>query len=262
MRLFPPCCAITPMIRLAEAADAAPLTVFCGDSLLGAYIQSRFAVYGNRYPFARCYIDRRQSEVVTALSVLEGQAVLLTGERTDSEELAALLPVLALQSVMTDAETAQTLRLPVKQEKQSFRFAGQTAAFAAQDDAPLRAVYDLISASIPGSFPASKEAYLHFLSDFTFRRQRGFARLKAITEKDFLCACALTAAECPTAAVISGVASADVCRGKGFGKAVVSALAGALQQENKTVYVIALNDSAAAFYRRVGFRDGQRIVWI
>ena len=251
-----------PMMRLSESADRTKLTAFCGDSLCGAYILCRYSCYGNDYPFVRCYIDRDSDTVRTAISVLEGTAVLLTSDATDYEELAVCLPLLGVRSVMTDEETAQKLPFPCTQTRQALRFDSVAAAAHATDDAPLRDVYDLIAASIPNAFPKGEEAYLHFLSDFTFRRNRGCARLKAVLENDTLTACALTVAETETAAVISGVACRADCRGKGFGKTVVSAMLSDLQHERKTPHVIALNDNAIGFYKRLGFHEANRIVWL
>ena len=251
-----------PMMRLTEPRDAEALTSLCGGSLLGAYILSRFFAYANDYSFAKCYIDCRHGEAVTALSVLEHSAVLVTSDKTDYEELALALPVLSVQTIMTDSAAAKRLPFPVVQTKQAFRFSGSDEVPDAENDAPMREIYDLISRSIPDSFPAEEDAYLRFLSDFTFRRSRGFARLKAVLQNGRVCACALTAAECSSAAVLSGVACAEDCRGNGFGRRVVTALAGELKKENKEVYVIALNDSACAFYRRIGFFPAEKIYWL
>ena len=250
------------MIRLAEARDSEALVQFCGDSLLGTYVLSRFGAYGNDYSFARCYVDRVEDRVLTTLSVLEDSAVLLTSERTDYDELSLVLPMLSVRILMTDVKAAERLSYPVADKKQAFCFVGDAAPVTAAGDAPLREVYMLISRSIPGSFPEDREAYLRFLSDFTFRRSRGFARLKAILTEGSVSACALTAAECAASAVISGVACDAVCRGRGYGKKVVSALVCDLQKENKKVHLIALNDTAVAFYRRIGFRESELITWL
>lgn len=250
------------MIRFAEPRDAEALASFCGSSLAGCYILCRFNAYANDYPFARCYVDRSGDEIVTALSVLEDSAVLLTSGKTDYEELSLALPMLSVQTLMTEAATAERLPFPTVQQKQAFCFTGFAEVQETAADAPLREVYDLICRSIPDSFSANQEAFLHFLSDFTFRRNRGCARLKAVLQQDRLCACALTAAECAASAVISGVACADDCRGRGFGRQVVTALAAELQREHKTVHVIALNDSAGAFYRRIGFSPTDKMTWL
>ena len=250
------------MMRLTEQRDAEVLATFCGSSLFGSYIMSRYTAYANEFSFAKCYIDRKDSIVVTALSVLEGSAVLLTSDRTDFEELSLALPLLSVQTLMTDSNNASCLPFPVIQEKQAFRYMGSKSALEASSDAPLRDVYDLISASIPGNFSADEEAYLHFLSDFTFRRNRGLARMKTVVRNERVCACALTAAECASSAVISGVACAQDCRGRGYGKSVVTALAYELQNEKKQVHVVALNDAAGAFYRRIGFVPAEKIVWL
>ena len=172
------------------------------------------------------------------------------------------LPILSVQSMMTDHTSAARLPFPVEQQKQAFCFLNSTETDPVLNDAPMREIYNLISTSIPGSFHDGEEAYLRFLSDFTFRRSRGFARLKAIMREGHVCASALTAAECEASAVISGVACAEHWRGRGIGKAVVSALAHELASENKRVNVIALNDSAGAFYRRIGFLPTEMITWL
>lgn len=250
------------MMRLAEPRDAEALASFCGTSLAGCYILSRFAAYANRYPFAACYVDAADGEVVTALSVLEHSGVLLTSARTDFEELSLALPLLSVRTVMTNSAAAGRLPFPLLPTRQAFCCLKAATDAPAADDAPLRDVYDLISSAIPDSFPAGREAYLHFLSDFTFRQNRGLARLKAVVCGDRVCACALTAAECAASAVISGVACAEDCRGRGYGKRVVSALSAALQEENKTVHVIARNEGAEGFYRRIGFQPTETVAWM
>ena len=250
------------MIRCSKPDDGAALSAFCAKSLPGCYIFSRFQCYGNNYDFCRCYLDAADGRVKTALSVLDGAAVLLTGEQTDFEELSLCLPVLGVKTLMCEAGAASNLPYPVIQQKASFCLKTDISDAAAFDDAPMRDVYRLISVAIPGSFPDTKDAYLRFLSDYTFRKNRGRARLKAIVENDNLCACALTAAESDFAAVLSGVACRADCRGRGFGKAVVAALAHELQHEQKEVHVIALNDSACGFYRALGFQEQTRINWL
>ena len=114
-------------------------------------------------------------------------------------------------------------------------------------------MYSLISENIPGSFSCDKGAYLNWLSDFTFRKNRNAARMKCTKEGSKVVSCALTSAECRSSAIISGVASDKNKRSKGAGKAVVLSLAYELKNENKDVYVIALNDSAKSFYEHIGF---------
>ncbi len=250
------------MIRLCKKEDSAALAAFCGNTLFGCYILSRFCCYGNDYDFCKCYVDEADGNVQTALSVLDGTAVVLTGKTTDFEELALCLPVFGVRVLLCSANAAAKLPFPELQQKTAFRLQTPLPAADACGAAPMRGVYDLISAAIPGSFSDTKDAYLRFLSDFTFRQTRGKARLKAILENETLCACALTAAESDSTAVLSGVACRADCRGRGFGKAVVSALAHDLQNEQKDVHVIALNDSAVGFYRALGFEQEDTILWL
>ena len=250
------------MIRLCKPADAAALSAFCGDSLLGCYILSRFTCYGNDYDFCKCFVDEADGMVRTVFSVLDGTAVLLAGEATDYEELTLCLPVFGVRVLMCSSDAASKLPFSRLQEKTAFRLTKSVFDVSASDDAPMREVYNLISAVIPGSFPQTKDAYLRFLSDFMFRKNRGKARLKEGMDNGTLCACALTAAESNSAAVLSGVACRPECRGRGFGKAVVLSLASELQKEQKTVHVIALNDAACGFYRALGFHKQETIIWL
>ena len=250
------------MIRLAKPEDKAALAHFCGDSLPGTYIMSRFSCYGNDYPFARCYLAKQQEDVQTAISVLDDSAVLLTSDQTDFEELAMALPALSINTWMTEAEAAQNLPFPIMLQKAAFCFDRILPAHSAADFAPMRSVYDLICAAIPESFDNSDQAYLAFLSDFTFRQRRNRARLKAVFRGNEVCACALTAAESDCGAVISGVACRADCRGHGYGARVVASLVHALQAENKTVHVIALNDGAAGFYQKLGARLQGQMIWM
>ena len=241
------------MLTLATGADRAKLERFCKGSLLGTYLGSRLRCYGFGFDFVRFWLGEADGEICAVLGTLDSAAVLLAAPSADHEELSAFLRMQSFSSMMTAAKTAERCGLENYVKKQAFVFTGGEAVRPAPEPDDMKAVYALISREIPGSFSAAREAYLSFLSDYTFRKNRGAARAAALTEQGALCACALTAAETDQAAVLSGVAVDPRFRGKGFGRRVVLSLANALQAEGKTAYVIALNDSAAQFYARIGF---------
>ena len=64
----------------------------------------------------------------------------------------------------------------------------------------------------------------------------------------------ITASETSTCALLSAVASDTNIRGKGFGKATVLTMVNELINEDKKVFVVALNESAQGFYEKLGFK--------
>ena len=248
------------MLKEANESHRGEMLHFCKGSVPGAYLACRLLCYGFSYPFVRFWVGESGGRLNAVIGSLDGNAVVCTDETADFEELRAFLQMLGFSSVMADAALAQRIGLDGFKIKQTYRYAGSAAeALPVQHETNMKSLYALISEAIPGSFSAAEEAYLSFLSDFTFRRNRSFARLCAAEENETLCACALTAAETDDAAVISGVACRADKRGKGFGKRIVLSLCGELQKENKNVYVIALNEAAQGFYEAIGFKQTSRI---
>ena len=250
------------MLTLATERDRDRLERFCKGSLLGAYLGCRLRCYGFGYDFVKFWFAEADGEVCALLGSLDDTAVLLASEHADFDELATFLRMRGFACVMTSAETAERCGFADFTRKSAFVFRGGEPVPAVEFDADLKAVYALIAKEIPGSFEQTDEAYLHFLSDFTFRKNRGAARVAAVTEHGKLCACALTAAETESAAVLSGVAADARFRGKGNGKQVVLSLANTFAAEKKTVYVVALNDSAASFYRHIDFAPYAELAYI
>ena len=119
----------------------------------------------------------------------------------------------------------------------------------------MKKVYELFCSCFPQSFSRDKNSYLSWLSDFTFRKNRGLSRLKAVHSGEAVCAAAVTSAECCDGAVISAVACGPEYRKRGYGKAVTLSLANELKRENKTVYVISQDESTTHFYMKLGFRS-------
>ncbi len=250
------------MLKRADENDRAAMERFCKNSLLGAYLMCRLQCYGFGYDFVKFWCAETDGELTALIGALDNTAILLASAKADHAELAAFLQMMPFSSVMTTDEIARLCGFQQFTTKKALKFCGGEPVPAAEEASDLKAVYDLISREIPGSFSREKEAYLAFLSDFTFRKNRNAARSAALYENGVLCACALTAAETETVAVLSGIATDPDVRGKGFGKRVVLLLANTLQAEGKAVYVIALNDEAVAFYRHIGFEDDQKLAII
>lgn len=244
------------MLNLAKKTDKIKIESFCKAYPLGVRISCQMNAYGFERDFLRIWFAENESGVVAALSSFDGSVTLCASKEADFEEIRALLCVIGFESLCAEKEVFELCGFELTSKKRMFVYNGGEEAYdAVQNSSEIKEVYKLISSSIENAFPKTEEAYLHFLSDFTFRQRRGLARLKAISEDGKVLSCALTAAESDYAAIISGVACDETQRGKGIGKKTVLTLAGELKKENKEVYVIALNDSAGAFYEKIGFEQ-------
>lgn len=250
------------MLTLASSADRDRIAQFCEGSLLGAYLACRLQCYGFHFAFVKFWCAEANGALTAVIGALDDAAILLAEEHADHDELAAFLRMMPFSSLMMSAETAERCGFARYSKKEALVFRGGELVGSAQTPTDMHDVYDLISNEIPGSFSREIAARLSFLSDFMFRKNRGAARAAAVCEGGRLCACALTAAETQNAAVLSGVAADRRVRRQGYGKRVVLFLANELQREGKTVYVIALNEGAAAFYRHIGFAANQTIAII
>ena len=251
------------MLKLADKSKAELIKQFCGDTLLGTYITCRMSCYGFGFDFLSFWLSENDGSVDCVVSSMDNCAVVLASEKTNFEELKQFVDVLGFSKVMMSGQTAERCGFERHKTKNAFVYSDKSEIISeTYDDADMKKVYELIAASIPDSFENSSFAYLNFLSDYTFRKRRSSARLKALKDEENVLSCALTSAETDRAAIISGVACSNKMRGKGLGRQTVLSLANELSDENKTVYVIALNKSAEDFYRKIGFIDYETVAEI
>lgn len=241
------------MLKLAKAEDAEKIKAFCNDYPLGVRIVCQFEAYGFSRDFLKVWFSETGDNVEAVLCSFDDSLTLCASEEADCEEIASFLKMLG-GKLCCEAGTCERLGFKASKSKTMFLYSSHAAEHVeVKNNADMKQVYALISRSIPDSFAQNENAYLSFLSDFTFRKRRSKARLKVIEKDGRVISCAITAAESDNAALISGVACDEAARGTGLGRKTVEALCFELCSEGKKVYVIALNDSAQSFYRRIGF---------
>lgn len=244
------------MLKLAESTDVKRLDEYCRSFALGIRIRCLLSAYGTSGSLVNFWFGEENGKITCAVSLFDGCATVVASENACFSELSAFLNAIDFTDLCAQDDTLEKLGLKADFTKQMFRY---TAPLSSEyekvqsDYEDLMQVYALISRSIPGSFSPEKEAYLCWLSDFTFRSRRGLARLKTVVSDSTLLSCALTAAECSDGAIISGVACDERARGKHIGQRTVRTIADELSDEGKEVYVIALNDEASSFYLKTGF---------
>lgn len=243
------------MLRLACETDLNAVADFCQDDLLGTRIVCYCLAYGFERDFLNVWIDEADGNVSTVIAKFYDSMTLITNSE-NADEIKEFITMTGYSSLETNADTCIGLGLEADSVKKAYIFDGNAVNNGAVDlsEEYYKSLYSLVSTNIPGSFADSKEAYLSFLSDFTFRKRRGLARCKGFIVDSKLVSSVITAAETPTAALLSAVASDKTVRGGGYGKKTVLSAVNELQLENKKVFVIALNKSAESFYEHIGFK--------
>ncbi len=208
----------------------------------------QFAAYGAAQGFLRFYED----EGGNRLSILENAATLVANG--DIEEICLFLTMdPTVQSVRTDAETARAMA-------QLWGVSFKTEAVmeapcnAAKHDAvcemSLRDVYTVLQ---EGFGEDSLPPFDAWYADVHHRYRRGLCRSVGVYENGTPVACAMTVAECDSAALIGAVATRPQARGKGYASACVLTLAAMLQAEQKRVLLSPKNEYAHRLYDRIGF---------
>lgn len=247
------------MIKLLD--NSLPSFLFKGDSDV---IKTRLICYADCYGFDKNFIDFWSGEG-SVIARFDNTFTVWADKSADFNELYEFLVVIGAKDIITFSFVAEELGYSDFCVKQSFEYTGETESASITcniDDVNIRDAYDLISESISDSFKNDDYSYLSFLSDFKYRQNRGFARGVCIKNEDSVLAVGFTAAETVDSAVLSGIACDKRYRKSGFGRAVIHSLASALKSEAKTVFVIALNDSAIGFYEHIGFERREKIAYI
>ncbi len=246
------------MLTKADVTSKDLIIDFCKDSLLGTRISCYVLAYGFELRFVDFYLYFDEAELKGVITKFEDNITVLLNDNNNTDELCEFINMLGCSSVTCNYPLFDNSDVIIKK---GYVISKTYDDFSAENvkEQDYRSMYELISENIPNSFLSTKEAYLSFLSDFTFRRTRGLSRAKGVYIGDTLAACGVTSAECESSALLSGIACNKNLRKSGLGKTVVLSLSNELIKENKNVYVIALNSSAEGFYEHIGFKECEKI---
>lgn len=252
------------MIKLVEEVDLSSVYGFCKDSILGTKITCLLKAYGLERDFLNAWIYKAEDKITAVITKFFDNITLVSDMTDNLSEIKAFIEMIGYSSICMTELNAEKLCYGDRTVKKSYVFKDKSTCYSLCDltEEYYKDAYSLISKNIPDSFGESEEEYLSFLSDFTFRKRRGLARFKGTLVDDCVSSTALTSSETENSAIISGVACDLSVRKKGLGKKTVLALANELADENKTVYVIALNESAEGFYEHIGFEFNEKISFI
>lgn len=233
------------MMRQVGAQEVAQWTP---DSEAALRQCGQFAAYGAEQSFLRFYEDDQGNR----LSVFENAATLYANG--DTEEMCLFLTMdPTVYTVRTDAVTAATLSemwgVPFKTEA-VMQAPADAAVHETVHEMPLRDVYGVL---IDGFGREAIPPFDAWYADVHHRYRHGRCRAVGVYEDGIAVACAMTVADCDTAALIGAVATRPQARGKGYASACVLTLAAILHAENKRALLSPKNEYAHRLYDRIGF---------
>lgn len=252
------------MLKRADENNFSEIRGLCKGSIIGTRILCYIMAYGFDRDFLEVWIIENNGVTVGVFTKFYDDITLLVNDRADIGQISAFLQMFYFKTLMCHSFVGDALGFESSITKAGYRFCGYTddAKTDSLTENDIEKAYALISREIPGSFSSDREAYLSFLSDFTFRQRRGLARGVCTHNGVNVSSVALTSSETDNAAIISGVACDRSLQKKGLGKKTVLSLADLLRKENKDIYVIALNESAQGFYEHIGFEKTEKIAFV
>ena len=252
------------MLKRASIEDLLQIKSICEGSIIGTRILCLASAYGFERSFLEVWIMLDGDTVTAVMTRFYDDITLTVTEEADTEQLKAFLGMLGYKTVSCSKTSCDALGLNANTVKNGYEYTGNFSDFTCDflEEEDYEDAYKLISKEIPDSFSSDREAYLSFLSDFTFRKRRGLARGICTHVDGKLSSVALTSSETDNSAIISGVACDNRLQKRGLGKKTVLSLVGSLKNENKNVYVIALNENAEGFYEHIGFTKKEKIAFV
>lgn len=252
------------MLKRASFEDISVLEKLCEGNIAGTKILSQLYSYGFEREFLEVWTLSDEEEAQAVFTVFYDNITLVSVIDADYSQLKAFFNMRGFESLMCSYESCVALGYGDFKIKKGYVFNGKADGYETfrlkEDD--IRDAYQLISREIPDSFKEGREAYLSFLSDYTFRERRGFARGVCTYCDDKLSSVAVTSAETKKAAIISGVACDSSKRKSGLGKLTVLSIVRSLLSEDKIPFVIALNEKAEGFYEHIGFSLKEKIAFV
>lgn len=251
-------------IKSVEFKDLPSVSAFCHNKILGTKVLCQINAYGFDKNFLSSWMCIIEDTICGIICKFEDSITFVGESDKYTDDINLFLEMIGYSNLCCTSSAAKNMHFTDCVTKKGYvytgKYEGEILTELTEDN--YKECYSLISEHIPGSFKNTEEAYLSFLSDFTYRKRRGLARIRGFTEKRKVLSCALTSAETESSAIISGVVCSEESRKSGIGKKTVLSIAEELCVENKKVYVIALNESAEGFYEHIGFDFKEKISFI
>ena len=224
---------------------------FCERDVFGTRISCLYSCYSTDYDFVKFWVQIDENgKIISAISRVDGDATLCT-KGTNTEELCDFLNIVGFRTLQCEKKTAKKLGMKPSIDGYVVQYVGNysnTAEINCDSIFRPKEIYDIIkSAKLVGVGD-----YLPWLSDTTFRMNRGKTTCLTASIDNETVACAMKLFVTDTAVLLGAVATKPNFRGRGLAGALVTSLA--KSEPNKRVELLCKNDSIVNFYKSIGFQ--------
>lgn len=237
------------MLKAVEKGDN-NFVEFCRRDVFGTRIACLYNCYSTDYDFVKFWKQTDDNgNIISAIGRIDGDATLTsTGE--NAEEVHAFLKIVGFRTVQCEKRIAELMGAERSLDGYVVEYIkNQNEIKEIQADNLFRPkeIYDIIkSANLVGVGD-----YLPWLSDTTFRLNRGATSVLSAVEDGKTVACAMKLFTTETAVLLGAVATRPEYRGRGLAGALVTRLAES--EKNKRVELLCKHDSIVEFYKSIGF---------
>lgn len=237
------------MLKAVEKGDAA-FVEFCRRDVFGTRIACIYNCYSTDYDFVKFWKQTDDDgKIISAVGRIDGDATLSsTGE--NAEELYTFLKIVGFRTVQCEKKLAELMGAVTALDGYVVEYNGnknKIREIQAENVFRPKEIYDIIkSAKLVGVGD-----YLPWLSDTTFRLNRGATSALTASEDGKIVACAMRLFSTESAVLLGAVATRPEYRGRGLAGALVTKLAES--EKNKRVELLCKHDSIVEFYKSLGF---------
>ena len=234
------------MIRLCEGC---PLLGENSGDINAQKAACLYGLYGSDTSLFLCWYQIISGKVTAVLFTFGGTLTVSCTAGAESGEIFDFAKFLGYTEFYCTGACARILGVKPQTERKIMRFSGGQVpvknnfnSFATLDE-----IYALLKNGADGEIDLPPREY--FYTDISHRMRHGAARVKYCSG-----AIALTSVENKNFALIGAVCTAPRERGKGLGRAVLSALISELAGENRKVFTVA-GKGTTEFYKKCGFTE-------
>lgn len=237
------------MIKTVVENDAA-FSDFCRRDVFGTRIACLYNCYSIKYDFVKFWVQTDDNEnIVSAISRIDGD-VTVTSTGKDMAELYEFLKIVGFRTIQCEKRIAELMGaksdldgyvVVYRKNEKEIKKIHTDNIFRPKE------IYDIIkSANLVGVGD-----YLFWLSDTTFRINRGVTSVLSAQVDGITAACAMKLFATNSAVILGAVATRPEYRGRGIAGALVTQLAES--EKNKKVELLCKHDSIVEFYKSIGF---------
>lgn len=239
------------MIKAVEKGDK-DFLLFCDRDVFGTRIKAYYNCYSTGYDFVKFWVQTDSSGNITAAAGRVDGDMTLCCENADFEELLYFIKAVGFTTLQCEKNAAEKLAPSETLNGFVVRYGGKTvpaAGVVKKSFFELGEIYKIIKAeSLLGVGD-----YLPWLSDVTFRRNKGAASAVLAEADGENAGCAMVLFRTDAAALLGAVATVPRFRGRGIARALVTELARQEASHGRRVELLCKNGSIVEFYKKTGF---------